>query len=154
MSRKFESLLVRLRTLRGITQQVLADVLGVTVHTVSNWETGRSVPKLTPRQFKTLLRVLQINAEQLPDDFGPQAGGEVSPLRQLREIAGFSRDELAKELSAQGELVSEGQIQLWEENQQPLQLSIPQIAVLCRMLNVSIHELADHIQSLQPEEPG
>lgn len=62
---------MRLRTLRFMTQRQLAELLGVTETTVRNWEAGRSVPKLTPSQYKTLLRVLQISAEDLPDEFGP-----------------------------------------------------------------------------------
>jgi DNA-binding transcriptional regulator YiaG len=38
--------------------------------TVSNWESGRSVPKLTPVQFKKLLKILQITVDELPDQFG------------------------------------------------------------------------------------
>jgi len=38
--------------------------------TVSNWESGRSVPKLTPVQYKKLLEILQITSAELPDKFG------------------------------------------------------------------------------------
>ncbi len=65
------SSLMRLRTIRHITQKELADSLGVTENTVANWERGRSIPKLTPNQFKTLLKVLEISIDDLPDDFGP-----------------------------------------------------------------------------------
>lgn len=68
------SSLMRLRTLRFITQKQLADALGVTENTVANWERGRAVPKLTPAQFKTLLKVLQITADELPDNFGSSSG--------------------------------------------------------------------------------
>jgi transcriptional regulator with XRE-family HTH domain len=71
MSKKPLSSLMRLRTLRHITQKELADALGVTENTVANWERGRAIPKLTVRQFKTLLTTLEISPEQLPDDFGP-----------------------------------------------------------------------------------
>jgi transcriptional regulator with XRE-family HTH domain len=62
---------MRLRTFRHITQKELANLLGVTENTIANWEQGRSVPKLTPIQFKTLLKVLEISADDLPDNFGP-----------------------------------------------------------------------------------
>ncbi len=66
-----ESALLKLRKSRDLTQKQIADALGVTVQTVSNWEVGRAEPKLTIRQFKALLRVLQCSVDQLPDDLGP-----------------------------------------------------------------------------------
>jgi transcriptional regulator with XRE-family HTH domain len=66
-----ESALVRLRRSHGLTQKQIADALGITVQTVSNWEVGRAEPKLTIRQFKALLRVLQCSVDELPDDLGP-----------------------------------------------------------------------------------
>ncbi|PHM11648.1 helix-turn-helix domain-containing protein [Nostoc sp. 'Peltigera malacea cyanobiont' DB3992] len=71
MAKKPLSALMRLRTLRFVTQRELADALGVTVNTVANWEKGRSVPKLTPAQYKTLLKTLEITPDELPDHFGP-----------------------------------------------------------------------------------
>ena len=62
--------LMRLRVQRFMTQKQLAEALGVTEATVSNWEAGRSVPKLTPVQFKKLLKILQITVDELPDQFG------------------------------------------------------------------------------------
>jgi len=73
MAEKPLSALMRLRTLRHLTQKELADALGVTENTVANWERGRAIPKLTPSQFKTLVKMLQIGLEELPDDFGPQS---------------------------------------------------------------------------------
>lgn len=71
MSKKFErSPLKPLRVKRFMTQKQLAEALGVTEATVSNWEAGRSVPKLTPVQYKKLLEILQITSAELPDQFG------------------------------------------------------------------------------------
>ena len=62
--------LMRLRVQRYLTQKHLAEALGVTEATVRNWESGRSVPKLTPIQYKKLLEILQITSAELPDQFG------------------------------------------------------------------------------------
>jgi transcriptional regulator with XRE-family HTH domain len=71
MAKKPLSPLKKLRTLQNLTQKELADILGVTQDTVANWERGRAVPRLTIPQFKTLLVVLKVAAEELPDEFGP-----------------------------------------------------------------------------------
>lgn len=65
-----ESALARLRRIHDVTQKQVADALGVTVQTISNWEVGRVEPKLTIRQFKALLKILQCSADELPDDLG------------------------------------------------------------------------------------
>jgi transcriptional regulator with XRE-family HTH domain len=68
--------LQRLRVERFLTQKQLGEKLGVTEMTVSNWESGRSVPKLTPVQFKQLLKILQITVDELPDHFGFYSEGD------------------------------------------------------------------------------
>ena len=71
MANKSErSPLMRLRVQRFLTQKQLAEALDVTETTVRNWEAGRSVPKLTPVQYKKLLEILHITSEELPDQFG------------------------------------------------------------------------------------
>jgi DNA-binding XRE family transcriptional regulator len=66
-----ESPLVALRSKVGLTQEELAFQLGVTDHTVRNWEKGRSEAKLTLRQIKKLCELLQCSVQDLPDTFSP-----------------------------------------------------------------------------------
>lgn len=61
-----------MRLLRRIQQREIAEALGVTVHTISNWENGRREAKLTIRQTKALCKVLGCTLDDLPDDLGPQ----------------------------------------------------------------------------------
>jgi putative transcriptional regulator len=71
---------MRLRTLRGVTQQELADALGVARNTVTRWERGTSTPVLTIAQTRKLCEVLGVTFEQLPDNFGPQPIHPSSPF--------------------------------------------------------------------------
>ena len=50
--------LASLREKANLTQKQLADILGVTIQTISNWEQARAVPKLTVKQVITMLSVL------------------------------------------------------------------------------------------------
>lgn len=63
---------MRLRTLRRMSQQKLADELGVTRQTVSAWENGHQIPLLTISQTRKLCKILDVTLDQLPDYFGPQ----------------------------------------------------------------------------------
>ena len=152
MVRTSKSLLVRLRSVRGISQENLADALGVTTHTVSNWEVGRSIPKLTPRQYKNLLKVLHITSDQLPDNFGPQGEGGASLLKQLRELAGLTESDLARELSIQGNPISTESVLNWEQTGELPSLSIFQLAALCDALGISARQLADYLQPIEQQE--
>lgn len=148
MSERFQSPLMRFRILRGITQQQLADVLEIDRKTVSNWETGKSVPTFTVPQIKRLLTALNITIDQLPDNFGPQDELEQkSPLKMLRLQAGLTQAELATILSTQTKPISDRVIQDWEEGLYQLELSIPQVRALCRALGVSIDGLANYLEA-------
>ncbi len=58
--------LMRLRKGRGLTQKQVADAVGVTDQTISNWEAGRFEPRLTISQMQALCRVLQCSLDELP----------------------------------------------------------------------------------------
>ncbi|WP_204150822.1 helix-turn-helix transcriptional regulator [Leptolyngbya sp. CCY15150] len=65
------SSLVLLRQQKELTQEDLAKALGVTDHTIRNWEKGRAEPRLTIKQVKALCKVLECELNELPDTFGP-----------------------------------------------------------------------------------
>jgi DNA-binding XRE family transcriptional regulator len=72
MNRGNESPLKKRREELGLTQREVAQVVDVSVQTVSNWETGRyREAKLTLSQVKALCRTLGWALEDLPDDFHP-----------------------------------------------------------------------------------
>jgi putative transcriptional regulator len=67
-----ESPLKRRREELGLTQRDIGLALGKTDQTISNWETGIYEPKMTPREFRELCKVLQWSLlEDIPEDFGP-----------------------------------------------------------------------------------
>lgn len=51
----------------NLTQQLVADELGVTVTTVKNLEAGRHIPKLYLPQTKVLCDLLKLTLEELVD---------------------------------------------------------------------------------------
>jgi DNA-binding XRE family transcriptional regulator len=79
MTEEIESPLMRLRTLRRVSQQQLADAVGVSRQTISNWENGREEPRLKLWQTKALCKILDISIEDLPDNFGPQPIHNTAP---------------------------------------------------------------------------
>ncbi len=51
----------------NLTQQQVADELGVTITTVQNWEADRHIPKLYPKQMKALCDILKFTVEDLAE---------------------------------------------------------------------------------------
>ncbi|NEO99855.1 MAG: helix-turn-helix transcriptional regulator [Symploca sp. SIO2E9] len=51
----------------NFTQRQLALELDVTVTTVQNWEYGRHIPKLAPKQMKQLCDLLNFTLEELAE---------------------------------------------------------------------------------------
>lgn len=64
-----DSIFVKLRTEKQLTQKQVAEALKVSERTVMDWETGKRVPKLYIHQVKTLCQLLGVSIEDLPDDF-------------------------------------------------------------------------------------
>jgi transcriptional regulator with XRE-family HTH domain len=56
----------------GIRQEDVAEAVGISPQTVSAWETGRSIPKLNPRQMKVLCEQLNCDLEELVEAFGTE----------------------------------------------------------------------------------
>ncbi|HIK27970.1 MAG: helix-turn-helix domain-containing protein [Oscillatoriaceae bacterium SKW80] len=65
--------LVELRGKAQVTQKQLADALGVTEHTVRNWEKGRAEAELQIWQVKALCKILRCSLDDLPDRFKDSA---------------------------------------------------------------------------------
>ncbi len=57
--------IVSLRKQRNLSQRDIAQALGITDQTVSNWEQGRSEPRLTIRQVVLLCRILDCSLTDL-----------------------------------------------------------------------------------------
>lgn len=57
-----------LRNRSRLTQRQVAEALGITVQTVSNWENGVRTPKLTPRETLSLCKILKCSLEELAGD--------------------------------------------------------------------------------------
>jgi DNA-binding XRE family transcriptional regulator len=67
--------LAELRKRADLTQRRLADVLGVTVKTVSAWERGEHEPCLTLAQIKILTMTLQCSLDELIGATGSDVQG-------------------------------------------------------------------------------
>ena len=57
------------RSMANVHQKEIAETLGVTRQTVSNWETGTTLPTLNPEQTKKLCLILNVSFEELAEAF-------------------------------------------------------------------------------------
>lgn len=60
-----------LRESLNMTQRELANAIGVTDQTISNWERGVHMPKLTPRQMANLCKAARLSIEEIADLLEP-----------------------------------------------------------------------------------
>ena len=72
MDKKSVSPLAVIMTMRGITQQQIADLLNVRRETVSNWMTGKTPARLTLEEWERLAKFLDTTIDKLPKSFAPQ----------------------------------------------------------------------------------
>lgn len=89
---KIGRFLAELRKEQGMTQQQLADAIGVSNKTISKWECGKGMPELS--SITPLCRTLQINVnellsgERLPEDgYSKKAEENMMNLIQETEIS-------------------------------------------------------------------
>ena len=61
--------MTKLRLKKGITQRQVAEAIGVTVQTVSNWETRYRVPKFEVWQILALCRLFDCTLEEMANEF-------------------------------------------------------------------------------------
>lgn len=61
--------LMKVRLLAGMTQKEWVDLLGVTISTVSNWERGVQVPRLTFLQTKLIMDTSGLSIDDLVEAF-------------------------------------------------------------------------------------
>lgn len=62
---QFGERLARIRERSGLTQKQLADAIGVTVQTISNWETGIRKPRLYLEETSSLCEALSCTLDEL-----------------------------------------------------------------------------------------
>jgi len=60
----------------GVTQKNLAEALGVTDHTIRNWEKGREEPRLFIWQVKTICQMFNCTLDDLPDALKDQSASD------------------------------------------------------------------------------
>ncbi len=66
-SERLRQRIVSFRKQRSLSQRDIAQALGITDQTVSNWEQGRNEPRLTIRQVVLLCRILDCSLGALDD---------------------------------------------------------------------------------------
>lgn len=100
-NQEYQLTLAELRKRAGLTQRKLADILDVTIKTVSAWERGEHEPCLTLTQTKRLVDGLQCSLDELIVATGKQPSTEedeprltFTQTKRLTEILQCSLDDL------------------------------------------------------------
>lgn len=69
-----ESKFVLRRKQLELTQEDIANAIGISVRSISHWENGTHLPKLNPMQMAQLCAVLKCSIDDLAKDFEEIAG--------------------------------------------------------------------------------
>jgi transcriptional regulator with XRE-family HTH domain len=67
-----KDLFVKRRRQLNLTQQQIADEVGVSSRTVQRWELGENLPELTILQASRLCNLLKCSIDDLAKDFYPE----------------------------------------------------------------------------------
>ena len=130
MPDSFGSKLKALRKKAGLTQEELAEAIGVHSVTVSQWESDTYLPKT--QNIKALAKALDVpENDLLNDSFAPPFG---ATLKALRKKAGLSQTQLAEKIG-----VSLLTLFRWEKGER--QPRVDEIKALAKALGVPENDL-------------
>lgn len=71
-SQAHKSALMRLMGAKGLTQNDVAQCLGVTSRTVAHWTSGKTTPRLSLKEWDKLAKFLGTTIDKLPRNFAPK----------------------------------------------------------------------------------
>lgn len=121
----------RLRKGLGLTQTALAELVGVSAAAVTSWETGKTVPsRENRRKLAELAQKPRAEIESQLSESGvllpEEADIDAEEIRQIRNRAGLSQREMARELG-----VSVNSVSNWETGRtSPRRSSVKQLLEL------------------------
>ena len=81
------STIKKIRREREMTQEQLAEYLGITANAVSQWECDRTAPDIA--QLPILARVLQVSTDRL---LGVDFSKDEEEIRRISDLCGFANE--------------------------------------------------------------
>ena len=94
--------ILRLRRKKGVTQEVLAEFIGVTKTSVSKWETGATLPDI--QMLPLLASYFEVSVDELID-YVPILGREQIRFHYQRLAQAFAQEPFGEVLAQCGELI-------------------------------------------------
>ena len=95
----------KLRELMGLTQQELADRVGVTLRTIQNWESGKPLPERAQRLL-VLLADQHENGQNDPEGTPDEGNPCIRPRKNRRPVFTTDMQRFFETLTQQQELMS------------------------------------------------